>query len=549
MKIESSWRRRRSKATATALALVAGLLFTACSAGQPERETTVPSEPVAGGELVVGLDYETVGWTPGVSAIATAGLNVANAIYDPLMIKADDGSIHPYLAESLEPNEDNSVWTLKLRPEVVFHDGTPLNAEAIKIVWDEYLTGPASTIASVLGEVTSVDIVDELTATYTLAGPNVAFPALLTTPAGWPFSPTAAAENGEEAAANPVGTGPFQFVSWQRDSELVVEKNENYWQDGLPYLDKITFRPIPEGPTRAAALQSGDLDAAQATRPEAITAMERIDGVTMHTFLPDTANGYLYNTANAPLDDVRIRTALLQAIDMDAALEIRGSAGMVDPATQWFSQTSPYYSDAAAEAWPKYDIEAAQELYDDYVNDPGRSDGKAVGEPISVEFMWASEASNKALSEYYQASWNALGAEVSIDLTDTASLVERLISGDFQISGNRVGTAGEADPYYRFGIFFSEGPANFARFMDDRITEQIEVLATTAELGARKAAVEQISLVIADELPYVTVDGSPFAIAAHEDVYGLDEWTMPDGTAGFGIPEGAAMWAYAWTTR
>ena len=148
-------------------------------------------------------------WRPGTGSWASPGYNVAYAIMDPLMARTAEGTIEPYLAESLEPNDDFSEWTLTLRDGVTFHDGTPLDAQAIKDNFDIYLTAPESNVAGVLGNVESFEVTGDLTGVYMLAEGNAAFPDLLTTSPGMPFSPTAAEELGEDFNSEPVGTGPF----------------------------------------------------------------------------------------------------------------------------------------------------------------------------------------------------------------------------------------------------------------------------------------------------------------------------------------------------
>ncbi|MBN1096886.1 ABC transporter substrate-binding protein [Blastococcus sp. TML/C7B] len=182
-------------------------------------------DPVDGGEIVVGLEAETSSWLPGQGTFNQPGVNVAYSIYDPLMHRTAEGEVEPYLAESMEPNAELTEWTLTLRPGVRFHDGTPLDAQALKTIFDDYLTAPGANTAASLDEVTALDVVDQLTVVYRLREANAAFPVLLISSPGWPFSPTAAAAAGEDAGARPVGTGPFRFVSWQRDSQLVVSRS------------------------------------------------------------------------------------------------------------------------------------------------------------------------------------------------------------------------------------------------------------------------------------------------------------------------------------
>ena len=240
-----------------ALLVVLALVAAACGGGddggQGATDVTLPAdedveegEPVAGGTVVMGLEAETNALVPGVGTFASPGYNVAFALYDPLMKPTADGMAEPYLAESMEANDALDVWTLTLRPDVVFHDGTPLDGEAVKAVYEQYLTAEGSNVAGTLRDLQEVAVIDPLTVEFRLARGNAAFPDILTTAAGMPLSPTAAQAEGDAFASNPVDTGPFRFVSWQRDAELVVERNEDYWREGLPHLDRIVFRPIPD---------------------------------------------------------------------------------------------------------------------------------------------------------------------------------------------------------------------------------------------------------------------------------------------------------------
>src|SRR5690606_31154338 len=138
--------------------------------------------------------------------------------------------VYPLLAESIEANEDLTEWTVTLREGITFHDGTPLDAETVKANFDEYLNVDTATTSGNLDQVVEFRIDGPLTYTYVLAESNVAFPDLLTGSIGWPFSIEACRAQGDDCGANPVGAGPFKFVSWTRDGEIVLERNENYWR-------------------------------------------------------------------------------------------------------------------------------------------------------------------------------------------------------------------------------------------------------------------------------------------------------------------------------
>jgi peptide/nickel transport system substrate-binding protein len=537
---------------------LAGLLLGTAACGGGDSDSTGDAEagavsdvseagdPVEGGEITVGLEAETNSWLPGEGTFNQPGTNVAYAIYDPLMHRTAEGAVEPYLAESMEPNAELTEWTLKLRPGVQFHDGTPLDAQALKTIFDDYLVKPGSNVAASVADVTSLDVVDDLTVVYRLTGPNAAFPDNLVTAAGWPFSPTAAAAAGEDAGANPVGTGPFTFVSWQRDSQLVVEKNANYWQEGLPHLDKITFRPIPDEDTRLSSLQSSDIDVMQSLRQATVVRARELDAVNNFEHLGSNSGGTTMNTSRPPFDDVRVRQALAHAMDQEALIEVLGGKGVTPVQTQFFSPDSPYYSESLEESYPEYDVEKAQELYDEYVNDPERSDGKAVGEPISFTFTCPPDPSLNELSQLYQAFFNVLGAEVELEQKEQAAWIQDMLSRDYEMGCTRVGA--DRDPYIVFQQAFTEGPLNMTAFQSPEIDEQLEILKTTTDIDARKAAVEAIGEVLNESVPNTFSGGTLTVMATRDAVKNLDGWVFPDGTEGNGAASSQVMWGHVWVT-
>ena len=538
---------------------LAGLLLAsaACGGGGdddsgPAQEGTVEDvseqgDPVEGGEITVGLEAETNSWLPGEGSFSNSGTTVAYAIYDPLIKRTADGEFQPYLAESMEPNAELSTWTLRLRPDVQFHDGTPLNAEALKTIFDTYLTAPTSNVRNTLADVSALNVVDDLTVEYVLTAPNAAFPSVLTGSPGWPFSPTAAAQFGPDAGANPVGTGPFRFVSWQRDSRFEVEKNEDYWQEGLPYLDGITFRPIPDEDTRLSSLQSGDVDAMQTLRQSTVSRARELDGVDNYEYLGNNSGGTIINSSIPPFDDVRVRQAMAYGIDQPALIDVIGGTGLTPEATQYFSPDSPFYSEEVAEAFPTFDQERAQELYDEYINDPERSDGQPVGTDLAFTYRCPPDPTLNELSQLYQSFWTQLGMDVDLETVEQATHVQNGIAKDYEVQCWRVGS--ESDPYTTLRDAFTEGPLNFTGYTSPEIDEGLETLRSTTDIEERKAAVEQIGLDIAENVPNLFTGYTLTDIAVREEVKNVDGWTFPDGTEGDGVPGAQAMWGFVWTTE
>ena len=510
--------------------IAAGLVAAGCGgddddAGSDGETTGATSEiseqgdPVAGGSITVGLEAETNSWLPGTGQFSNAGTSVAFAIYDPLMRRDADGKMQPYLAESIEPNADLTEWTLKLRPDITFHDDTPLNAQALKTVFDDYLKAEGAVTAANLAEV-EMAIVDDLTVTYQLSEPNSAFADELGLAVGWPFSPTAAAAAGDDAGSRPVGTGPFVFDSWERDNRLVVKKNPNYWQEGLPYLDEIVFRPIPDEDTRISSLETGDIDVLQTLRQSSGVRVRDLEGVDSYEQLGNITGVNIFNTTAPPLDDVRVREALARAVDQAQIIEIQGGTGVVPPSTQVFSEDDPYFSEAVADAWATYDPEAATELLDEYINDPARSDGKAAGAPVTFRYDCPPDPSLVDMAQLYQSFWGEIGADVELRQVEQATHIDEAISGDYEAKCFRMGLDRDPLPTLQNG-FSTDSAINFTRFTDPSIEENLDALGSSNDIDERKEIVEEISTTINEGFP-MTYHGSTLsALGTQEAVKGL----------------------------
>lgn len=551
-------RLRRFKVLAVVLSLV---LTAACavedaddasSAGSDEETPAEPAEPesaVQGGEITVGLESETPGWLPGTHLLTNfPGQNVAHSIYDALTKRDSEGKVRPYLAESLEPNEDLTQWTLKLREGVVFHDGTPLNAEALKSNFDEHLKAPTSNLLGALRFVDNMEVVDDLTVVYNMSEPDAAFPDVLTGPAGWPFSPTAVAEMGaDQFGSNPVGTGPFRFVSWLRDGQLVVERNEDYWQEGLPYLDRITFRVITDEESRVASLQSGDVDAMQTLRQSTVRQVRDLDGFESHDFIGNLAGAQLFNTTNPPLDDVRVRRSLMFAVDQPAILDILGGSDISPTATQYFAPDSPWYSEKVAEVWPTNDPAQAEALLQEYMNDPNRSDGKPVGASVVLDHNIIPDPSVVEMGLGYKSMWETVGYVHNMNQVEVAVLIDVLQSGDYMINTSRAGN--QDDPCITFRNNFGDPattPTNFTRFTTPELEDNLETLCQSTDFDTRYQAVENIGMILAENVPHTWTGHTPNSVGARPELQNIGGWRFPDGTMGDGHPMTVVMWGQVW---
>jgi peptide/nickel transport system substrate-binding protein len=556
-----------------ALLLVVGLVAASCGGDddaaddtQPPVTTAAPTgvpdvgEVTPGGTLIVGLEAEQNNWLPGVGNFGNPGTAAARAVYDSIAARGEDGQVYPYLAESIEPNDDLSEWTVTLRDGINFHDGTPLNAEVMKTIFDDYLDVEGAVgLPALMSEIEEVRVDDELTYTYVLARGIAPFPDILIGPAGWPFSVEACEAAGGrdgDCGEQMVGTGPFKFVSWTRDSELRLERNDDYWRvdaegNQLPYLDQLVFRPIPDEDARLNSVASNTVQMGQTLRQSSVLTARDLDGVESYESIGNNAGSAIINTSRPPVDDVRVRLALAHALNQEDLIRVLGGQDITPPQTQFFSPDSPWFSSAVADAWPSYDPDQAAEYLDEYINDPDRSDGRAAGDPVAIEFNCPPDPTLLDLAQAYQSFWQAVGIQVTLNAVDQATHIGNAVGGDYMLNCWRLG--GQEDPYVTLRSQFGDpdAPSNVTNFSSARIDENLETLRTSTDFDERYAAVEDIMMELAENIPNTWTAGTATALYVVDDVRNVDGWTIPGPdraplVRGDGVINAVIYWAEIW---
>lgn len=553
--------RRRRGAVAVVAALV--LLLAACSSSSSSSSSKGAGAPRHGGTLTVGLEAQGNSLLPGVAAFDSSGYNIARAIFDPLMRQAGDGSYQPWLAKSLTPNATLSQWTLTLRPNVVFSDGTPLTAQAVSDVLTKYTMTPTSNLAGVLSVVKSFQVTGPLTGVYDLTQPDAGFPDLMSGPAGWIFSAAAADAAGSNAGNQPVGTGPFMLSQVVPNSETVAVRNPHYWITGQPYLDKIVFRPIPDENARYAGLASGDLNVIQTFRGTTMTQIRSLANGGKYQYLPYSGNrnsSAIFNVRVAPVDDVNVRRAIAMSVDQTKSAAVLGFKGLAKPVSQYFSPSSPWYVPSAAGNYPSPNITEAKKLVQAYVNSPTRSDGKKPGSPLTIDFQCIGGSTVAAAVQLFQADLQSIGIDFKLNTVDQATLLSNVLgaasqkpgySGTYMMScwANGSDYAGTRDPYNVFAAEYGSpttDASNYTNFTTPALTAAIQDLGTHTDVATRKADVAKIAAILGQEVPVLWSAGSPNAIGGQAKVGGLANWVFPDGTKGNGHPDAEVTWGQVW---
>lgn len=433
----ASARHPRRLAAALATAVVTALTLSACASAAP-AESGADGEPVEGGDLVVAVRSEPPQLNPLVDQVG--GAHVLSPVVDSLVWDNGDGTYGTWLATDWEVSDDARVYTFTLRDDVTFHDGTPFDAEAVKANFD-YVADPANkSTGSVAKLGPTAEVVDEYTVRVTLEQPESTFLTLIAAPYFGIVSPTQLQDDPESLASTVVGTGPFVFDEWVKGQSLSYVRNDDYdWgpegtHEGAAYLDKITYRFLPEDQTRYNALLTGEADIVDYIAPEyaeEAKADERFE--SDEVLLPGVGFSLHLNTRTAPFDDVRVRQALLTGIDREAIVESATFGAY--PVQEYLASSTPDFK-KDLENTIEFDADAAGTLLDEAGWTGTDAEGYRTkdGERLSTTVPYADndQLAQRTL-EQVQIDAKELGFELVLQPVPAADFSQRLYSGEYGI--------------------------------------------------------------------------------------------------------------------
>jgi peptide/nickel transport system substrate-binding protein len=370
------------------------------------------------GELRVAISWtpENLDPTMNLSSIRAA---IGVSLFDSLVGRDRDNRIVPELAESWRLVND-TTWQFKLRRGVLFHNGEPFNAEAVRFTVQRVLDPEQkSPNRANIGEIAKIEIVDDATVNLVTARP---YAPLLNRLIDFPILPPKyTTEKGNQGMAlRPVGTGPYRFVSLVKDEHLIVEAFDRHWR-GVPIINRIVYRPIPEPFTRAAALRNGEVDLITTVPPSLARELERVAGISVQR-VPSTWQIYLgLNAFKKPLADVRVRQALNYASDVDTIVRtvLDGNGRKMEgPFTP---QVFGY--DASVKGY-RHDPQKARQL----LAEAGYPDGLE----ITLESSSGRYQGDKEIAEALGGQWQKAGFKPKVQVAEWGAYFKRYLGKQFQ---------------------------------------------------------------------------------------------------------------------
>ena len=503
----------------TILALVIASLITV---GPLAPVGAAPSGPV----LRVGLDVDAGTLDPRLANDTTAR-RVIEQVYDGLVELDPQLRVQPALAESWT-EVSPTVWVFRLRRNVRFHDGTPLTAADVVFTYQTILD-PAfrAPFRGLYTPISKIEAADSDTAVrITLTAP---FAPLFKYLDMGIVSKRAVEQMGAEYATRPIGTGPFRFVSWQRNSRIVLEANSGYWK-GAPKLSQVVFNIIPDNTTRAAALESGDVDLIHS--PLSPQDVARLKGNSRLTVTEMTGLGITYlnmNTADPVIRDVRVRRALAHLIPQQTI--VRQIYRSIDaPASSILLPAwAGVFTDEITQ--PGHDITRGKALLAEAGWTDSNRDGvlDRAGQRLSLVIRTHSEDPNRIqVVELLISILRSSGVDARAEITEFPALVQALFAGNYQVA--LLGWLNLVDPDRgMYNQFHSKGSSNWEKYTNARVDALLDEGRQKSNPTDRARVYREAARIVAQELPYYVLTYQGYVVVQSRRVQGF----RPNPTGNF----------------
>src|SRR5581483_8012494 len=484
------------------------------------------------------------GFDPTQARFDEVGVMYARTVFDPLTIVTANGGWKPYLAQSVTSNADYTAWTITLRPNVLFHDGTACDGAALVT---NLKAQAKSLLTGIVINPTLVSIVQSgpLAATITFESPWAPFPFYLAGGIGgqiaYVVAPSMLAN--KNGTNQPVGTGPFVFKEWIPNDHFTATANPHYWRPGLPYLSEITFKPIPDEQARASALKSGTIDIMITDTPQVITQFRgnknwSYNDDSVHVAGEPDMNCIQLNCLAKPFNNPNVRRAAAMALNRKQYAKVIDD-NVLPMSDGLFVKGSPYY---AKTAFPGYNPSEAKRLI--------RQAEASEGGPISVTLGTTTSPAATRAQQYIQQAWQTVGFKVTNTTVLQNNLINDALAGKFEALEWRQFGAVDPDLNYIFWstTTVSTGPLsiNMAHNADPKIEAALQQGRSSTDPAVRAKAYKTVNSRLALDVPYIWTDRAVWAVVSKPSVQNWNNPTVPDGSKAFGVIGGSVWPTQIW---
>ncbi len=446
--------------------------------------------PSRGGTLTVGLSNDSKTYDP-IFSVQYSERYVLYLAFDTLVKYGPDFSIQPELAESWETSADGKRIVFTLRDGVTFQDGTPFDANAVK--WnidqrlDEKVKSPQRQLLVPI--VASVEVIDPRHVAFNLVAPSPVLFSLLGERPGFMVSPTAWQQRGISFSTQPVGTGAFILKEWTRGSRVVLERNPNYWQKGLPYLDRIIVQDLAGSVIGVQRLLTGEIDYVDQLTPSDVLPIEKRPGIVLKPITVGRWYFLQWHVNEPPFDNPKLRQAFAHAIDRNRLNEItmRGqgmiSDGPTPPGLWWYDP----------------DLKS-------YPHDPARAKAllAEAGHPNGFEYVLSTPQVSvfQQINQLLQEQLDAVGIKLTLQPAAASEWYARVVSGATNLTPTRWTQRADPDGLL-YILFHSKGFANTMKYRNGQVDALLDQARTVYDVDARKKLYAEAQRQIVADLPMV----------------------------------------------
>jgi peptide/nickel transport system substrate-binding protein len=453
--------------------------------------------------------------------------NVRSLVYESLLGVDHNLNLLPVLAERYTVNKDGSEYTFHLRKGVRFHSGQEMTAEDVK--WSiDYIREPKNSafIYSSFLDVKSIEVIDSHTIRFKLDGPFAPFPEAVTSTTT-PILPKGSLGIAEKPQSFPPGTGPFRFVEWKPGAHLILAKFPQYWKPGIPYLDRIVMKPIPDETVRVTALRSAQFDLVEEVPLRVVDQIQKgmIKDVSV---VPASAAAFrriTFNCAEPPFKDVRVRQAVAFAVNKKEIVDGMGM-GYGEVANHRYPKSSRWY--VPLEERP-YNPEKARAL----LAEAGYPNGLQV--PMNITSGDLEEAL------VVQAQLRKVGIDIKMEVVNFGEFMRKESGGTFRVSYTGAGIRPDPDSLlYHYYHTKEIGKRNHAHYSNPQFDRLLERARETLVFDERKKLYGQALEIFQQDVPNIFVAFFPRFYGFRPQVKGFSTTIKQD----FAFANGGMPWTW-----
>ena len=481
----------------------------------------VAEEPKKGGTLVMAIQQTPRHLNPAVQS-GTATGQPGTQLFASLLRYDDGWTPQPYLAKSWDISEDGLSVTIKLVEGATFHDGKPITSEDVAFSIDTVKANHP--FKSMFAPVSAVETPDATTAIIKLEKPH---PALLLAMSSQLLSiiPKHIYGDGQDPKTHPrnsenvVGSGPFKMVEFKRDEHIILERYDGYFLKGLPYLDKIVMRIMPQDASRTIALESGELMVSGYEQdPRNLTRLKKnknLDVSNAGYAAIGPINWLAFNTKADKVSDPKVRQAIAYAVDREFLLKAI-MLGTIGPAKTGIHPGSPFYNDKV-ESYD-LDIDKANALLDE-AGYAKNADG--IRFPLTVDYGWPTM---KPFAEYMKPALKKIGIDITVRASaDFPTWAKRISNWEFDMTMDNVFNWGDPvigvhrtynSQNIKAGVIWS----NTQQYANARVDELMQLAGSTNDIEKRKEYYAEFQQILAEELPLYPIFPSPYHTVSNKKV-------------------------------